>query len=151
MLACIGVFILIFAYILCAGINYFNLPANIFHELNRTWMFELFRFLPALGTFFLLFCTFCEKEILINRILVFAPLQYIGVISYEWFLFHYPPAQFLVHFLGQGDGSILVYSCKTLLPFVVTFAFSAFLYHFVSNPVMNWAKIISKNRMIGSV
>lgn len=140
LLACTGFSILLLSYLLCAGVDYFLPVYSIYYDPNRLWKSELFRVMPALGTFFLLFCIFLPKAHLLNRALMFPPLQYTGLISYEWFLFHVPPAEFLSHLLGQAQGSWLVYLSKTLLPFVVTFIFAALVYHLVSSPVMRWTK-----------
>jgi len=141
-LAWVGAIVLFISYCLCAGVNLFSPVHSPYSDPTRLWSFELFRFMPALGTFFLLFCIFSPQSSLINRVLMLKPLQYIGLISYEWFLFHYPPAQYLTYAFGQAGGSLSVYLSKTLLPFVVTFIFAAGIYHFVSSPIMSWAKKI---------
>ena len=142
LLTYIGVCILLISYFLCGIVNYLLSAENPYSYPNRLWVFEIFRLLPAMGTFFLLFCIFLPKNNLIIKILMYAPLRYVGLISYEWFLFHYPPAQYLAHLIGQSEGSLTLYLSKTLIPFIVTFVFAALLYHFVSNPVIMRAKKI---------
>lgn len=141
-IAYFGIFILVSSYLCSAGVNYFLPFESPYNDPDRIWKFELFRYLPAAGTFLSLFCIFMKENALISRLLMFAPLQFAGVISYEWFLFHYPPALYLSHVIGQTDGNMMLYLGRTLLPFVLTFIFSALLFHFVSNPIMNWAKKI---------
>ena len=139
-LCMIGIAVLILAFVASATHSFSQSIADFIQPKPSAIIFELFRCLPAVGTFFLLFCIFLPSSALVCRFLAFPPLQYMGLISYEWFLFHYPPVQFMGSIVGNADGSAFFYCAKTLFPFTIALAFSAGVYHFVSKPIMDWSK-----------
>lgn len=114
--------------------------------LDRTTMSEVFRYCPAIATFLLLFSIFLPPLHVLSRLLNFKPLCFIGIISYEWYLFHYPPAQYLQHILGNASGNVSVYLCRTALPFIVTLLFSALVYFKFSEPILAWTKRQMRSR-----
>lgn len=139
-LCMIGIAILMLAFVASATHSLSQSIADFTQPKPSPMIFELFRCLPAIGTFFLLFCIFLPSNFLVSRLLAFPPLQYMGLISYEWFLFHYPPVQFMGSIVGNADGNTFLYCAKTLFPFSIALAFSAMVYHFVSKPILDWSK-----------
>ena len=132
----LGALILIFTYLLYATLQYrFAIEGK-----PNILVFELFRYLPAIGTFCLLFCTLLPSHP-ISRALCWRPLVLTGIISYEWFLFHLPPLQYLHDLLGDSGGNIAVYFAKTILPVFGTYALAALIYFWFSAPILAWVKI----------
>jgi peptidoglycan/LPS O-acetylase OafA/YrhL len=140
LLCSIGVGLICLSYLICTGFEFLKFSSGMPNPNFSIMSFELFRYLPAFGTFFLLFCVFLPPDSRVCRFLAFSPLQYLGLISYEWFLFHQPPVRLMADILGNSGGSVSVYAAKTILPFFVSFAFAAALYHYVSKPILDWAK-----------
>jgi peptidoglycan/LPS O-acetylase OafA/YrhL len=102
------------------------------------WKFELFRGTACLSTFLLLFVTLAAPQHLLNRILSRGSLVLIGTVSYEWFLLHMPPTQFIHAYFGSAHGSISVYVTKTFLPALLTLALAIIFYRFYSFPILRW-------------
>lgn len=147
-LCALGIILLCLSYLGSAIYDFSKSPEQFARASPNLSAFEIFRYLPAFGTFFLLFCVFLPIGSLVDRVLGFPPLQYLGVISYEWFLFHYPPVQFLASVVGNAGGSGILYAARTLLPFFATLAFSAIVYHFVSKPILDWSKSRLRQRCL---
>jgi peptidoglycan/LPS O-acetylase OafA/YrhL len=104
------------------------------------WIFELFRALPALAAFLLLFVLYLPAQHWLPRALSFRPLTFIGLVSYEWFLFHQPPVKFLTEKLGNAQGSLWIYLGRTVLPMAATLALAAAIYFWFSAPILAWTK-----------
>lgn len=102
------------------------------------WKYELFRGTVCLSTFLLLFVTLAPPDYLLNRILSRGPLLLIGTVSYEWFLLHMPPNQFMYEYLGKARGSILLYAGKTFVPALLTLVLAVVVYRFFSYPILRW-------------
>jgi len=113
---------------------------------NRILYFETFRYLAALSTFLLLFLVFIPTPTALHRALGWPALAFVGLISYEWFLFHQPPIQFLEDLLQNSHGGLSVFLLRTVAPTVVTFAASAFVYFYISAPILSKIKTRLQNR-----
>jgi peptidoglycan/LPS O-acetylase OafA/YrhL len=100
------------------------------------WSVEVSHLFPALAAFLLLFFVF-DAQCWGSRILALAPLRFIGIVSYEWFLFHGPVVQLFYTHTGPSNGSIMVYATRTFLPLAITFGFSVLVYRFFSLPILN--------------
>lgn len=63
-------------------------------------------------------------------------LRLAGIVSYEWFLFHWPVVHWTRQTLGPASGSLLRYATIVLAPVLLTFIFSTLLYRYFSLPIM---------------
>jgi len=108
-------------------------------RIDYWYRFEVIRFLPAIATFLLLFSVFLPSSSTLCRTLTWAPLMLIGLVSYEWYLFHSLAGE-LHDYIGQASGHVSVYLANTLLPLVGTFLLSVFIYFGFSNPILAWTK-----------
>ena len=106
------------------------------HDMSMLWSIEGFRFLSAFSGFLLLFFVF-DGDALGSKCLGCQSLQFIGLVSYEWFLFHGPIVSWFHESAGRTEGSVLAYVWKTVLPLAVTFVFSALVYRYFSLPILN--------------
>jgi peptidoglycan/LPS O-acetylase OafA/YrhL len=100
------------------------------------WSEEAYHWLPGLSGFLLLFFIF-DSNCAGSRLLSSTWLRFTGLISYEWFLFHYPIILWFKQLFGSTHGNILSYLLKTAVPLVVTFAFSVAVYRWFSLPLLN--------------
>lgn len=65
-----------------------------------------------------------------NGLLTFAPLRYIGRISYSWYLWHWPPLVLMVGWIGHE-----ITVTQRLVVTAATFGLAALTYHFVEDPI----------------
>jgi peptidoglycan/LPS O-acetylase OafA/YrhL len=100
------------------------------------WSVEFNHFLPGLAGFFLLFFVF-DPSALGSRIIAAPWLRFIGIVSFEWFLFHWPFTNFFADWLGHTQGNAIFYLLKTVGPLALTFIFSVLVYRFFSLPILN--------------
>lgn len=112
-----------------------NLKIDIYHQVFF-WSSETFRFLSAFSGFLLLFFVF-DPMALGSKILGASGLQFIGIVSYEWFLFHGPLVNWARGFIAHPNGQLLPYVLQTLIPLAATFIFSALVYRYFSLPILN--------------
>lgn len=106
------------------------------NEHPKRWSIEFFHLLPAVATFFILFFVFHAGSFG-SRVLGHGGLRFIGIVSYEWFLFHQPVVALFHDEIGDTRGNIVLYAAKTILPLALTFGFSVIVYRFFSLPLMN--------------
>ena len=106
------------------------------HDESSLWSIETFRFLSAFSGFLLLFFVFNPAGGG-SKIVGCAGLQFIGIVSYEWFLFHTPIVAWFKESVGHTNGSVLAYAWRTIVPLVATFIFSALVYRYFSLPILN--------------
>lgn len=102
------------------------------------WSVEMFHFLPGLSCFLLMFFLF-DPGCAGSRLFGWAPLRFIGIVSYEWFLFHEPVMPIFKGFF-DGHGNIWLYLLRTLVPMVLTFVFSVAVYRYFSFPLLQWGR-----------
>ena len=57
-------------------------------------------------------------------------LKLIGIVSYEWFLFHQPVVYLFQDIFGQTRGNAIFYVFKTFLPLALTFGLSVVVYRY---------------------
>jgi len=100
------------------------------------WSVETFHLLPGASAFFLLFFTF-DARCIGTRILAHPWLRFVGIVSYEWFLFHEPVVYLFKDIFGHTRGSLIMYALKTILPLAMTFGVAVLVYRFFSLPLMN--------------
>ena len=97
---------------------------------------EAYHFLPGISVFLILFFAF-DPVCLGARFLAQPWLRFVGIVSYEWFLFHEPVVILVAETMGQTKGSAISYLIKTVLPLALTFIASVAIYRYFSLPLMN--------------
>jgi peptidoglycan/LPS O-acetylase OafA/YrhL len=103
------------------------------------WSFEAFHFLPSISTFLLLFFVF-DPGCLGVRLLAQPWLRFVGLVSYEWFLFHLPVVWLFRDIVGHSGGNPIWYLLRTVVPLGLTFIVSVLVYRHFSLPLMNWIR-----------
>lgn len=103
------------------------------------WSEEAFHFFPALSCFLLLFFLF-DADCLGSRLFAWSPLRFIGIVSYEWFLFHQAVVMYFQEALPRVHGNILLYLLRTVVPLLLTFVFSVAVYRYFSFPILQWGR-----------
>ena len=106
------------------------------HDESKLWSIETFRFLSAFSGFLLLFFVFNPAGGG-AKIVGSSGLQFIGIVSYEWFLFHGPMVGWFRDSVGMTHGSASAYAWRTIVPLVATFIFSVLVYRYFSLPILN--------------
>jgi peptidoglycan/LPS O-acetylase OafA/YrhL len=107
---------------------------GIFEHPTR-WSTEVFHLLPGLSVFLMLFFVF-DPDCLGSRLLSQSWLRFVGIVSYEWFLFHQPVVVLFHDIFGDTRGSIMMYVLKTIAPLGLTFVASVIVYRYFSLPLM---------------
>lgn len=152
-LAPLGVILMTACYLSYAFIQWRWAPPGGFHGLTSVPVFETYKYAPSLATFLLLFSIFLPDSHPISRCLNLKALSLSGVISYEWFLLHYPPVLMLGKLLGSPSGNIGIYLLRTVFPFFLCFAVSYLMWRCFSDPILRWSKSFlrarSANRKLG--
>lgn len=108
------------------------------------WSVETFHLMPSLSAFFLLFFVF-DPTCLATRILSHPALRFVGIVSYEWYLFHQPVIYLFQEIVGKTHGSLALYFLKTVVPLVLTFGFSVLVYHYFSLPILNRIRVVKNS------
>ncbi|MEO7933697.1 MAG: acyltransferase [Chthoniobacterales bacterium] len=111
--------------------NAYNIPAH-----PTRWSVETLHLMSGFSAFLLLFLVF-DPTCLATRILSHPALRFVGIVSYEWYLFHQPVVHLFQETIGQTHGSFTVYILKTVTPLALTFGFSVLVYHNFSLPLLN--------------
>jgi len=126
------------AVLLLSSICLWALWSNLFdiHFHPTRWSTEAFHFLSGASAFLLLFFVF-DPRCFGARVLSHPALRFVGIVSYEWFLFHQPVVDLFQDLFGQAGGSLTRYLCRTVLPLTLTFACSVVVYRYFSLPLMN--------------
>jgi peptidoglycan/LPS O-acetylase OafA/YrhL len=68
--------------------------------------------------------------------LSFSGLRWLGLISYEWYLFHQPPYFWMRNIFGSADGNFPKYLAFTMLPFCGSLILAAAVYWKFSLPIL---------------
>ena len=63
-------------------------------------------------------------------------LRWLGLISYEWYLFHQPPHVWFRHILGSAEGNVAKYLIITAGPFCASLLVAAMVYWMLSLPLL---------------
>jgi peptidoglycan/LPS O-acetylase OafA/YrhL len=116
----------------------FGLWGELFdlHSHPTRWSTEAYHLLPGAAVFLLLFFAF-DPGCFGARVLSHSALRFVGLVSYEWFLFHQPVVQYFAEWVGPTNGSVIRYAVKTALPLVLTFGFSGAVFFYFSRPLLN--------------
>ena len=108
------------------------------------WSTEVFHLLPGVSVFLMLFFVF-DPDCLGARLLANPILRFVGIVSYEWFLFHGPIVYLFKDAFGQTHGSLIMFALKTVLPLVLSFGISVLVYRYFSLPLINRIRGIRRN------
>jgi peptidoglycan/LPS O-acetylase OafA/YrhL len=100
------------------------------------WSVEAGHLLPAVASMLMLFFVF-DRGNWGSRFFSQGWLRFIGIVSYEWFLFHGPFVAWFHTHIEMGHGNILVYLCRNIAPLVLSFIFSVLVYRCFSLPILN--------------
>jgi len=100
------------------------------------WSTEVFHLLPSASAFLMLFFVF-DPKCVGSRFLAHPALRFVGIVSYEWFLFHQPVVYLFQDIFGHTRGNLIFYILKTILPLALTFGLSVVVYRYFSLPLMN--------------
>jgi peptidoglycan/LPS O-acetylase OafA/YrhL len=103
------------------------------------WSAEVYHLLPAMAAMLMLFFVF-DRQSLGARFFGSGWLRFLGIVSYEWFLFHLPVVQWFHDHTGPSHGSMFNYLWRTCLPLALTLGFSVFVYRWFSLPIINWTR-----------
>lgn len=101
--------------------------------------FELGILLAGGATFLLLFFLM-DTTTPGARLLSMPWLQYLGVVSYEWFLLHQPVIRACRKQANGAHGSLLVYFVIVVLPMVATLVAAVLINRFISLPIIEWGR-----------
>lgn len=104
--------------------------------LPARWSVEIAHLLPALAAMLMLFFIF-DRNNLGSRFFSLGWLRFIGIVSYEWFLFHGPFVRWFHEHIGPTQGNVLAYFARTMLPLILSFVFSVLIYRYFSLPILN--------------
>jgi peptidoglycan/LPS O-acetylase OafA/YrhL len=131
-----GVVLVCSAYLFSASTLYFQR----FDQLHLEGIFlELAYVLAEMGTFLLLFLCFAPACFL-GRVLGNRHFGFFGLVSYEWYLFHYPLRLFVRNFFPAAHGSVGIYLLSTAVPITVSLGLSALVYYWLSAPILDRIK-----------
>jgi peptidoglycan/LPS O-acetylase OafA/YrhL len=100
------------------------------------WSVEISHWLLGIAAFLLLFFIF-NPDCFVTRILSNHIFCFVGIVSYEWFLFHLPIVRFFQNYIGPSNGNAFSYLLKTIVPLLLTFGFSVLVYRWFSLPILN--------------
>lgn len=117
---------------------------------SQWYAHEVKQLLANVATFLLLFFIF-DGNALGCRWLSAPWLKYLGLISYEWFLFHQPVILLFRQLAGGADGSLVAFLVIALVPVLLTLGLSIAIYHYFSAPIIEWGrKRIASKQIRGS-
>jgi peptidoglycan/LPS O-acetylase OafA/YrhL len=105
----------------------------------RRWSVEAFHLLPSVSVFLLLFFLYIPGSWGF-RLFAFGPLRFIGLVSYEWFLFHQPLTVLAAELVPNAHGNVTLYLLRTMSPLLVSFVFSVLVYRYFSFPLLQWCR-----------
>lgn len=103
--------------------NFFSLVGIVLIFFSFFYLSENFPYpsfyslIPTLGTALLIL--FCQKDTLVQKILSYRILVFIGLISYSAYLFHYPIFSFIKYSYFTTDGFLYIF----LIPLILFIAF----------------------------
>jgi len=117
------------------------LDANYYLMVKRI-SFEIPLNLSGISAFFALFFIF-NSSALGTRFFSIPLIRYLGIISYEWFLFH---LVMLDHFrtwmggIAYSTQNMEHYLFVALVPMVFSLLFAMVIYHYFSAPIIRWGR-----------
>jgi peptidoglycan/LPS O-acetylase OafA/YrhL len=112
---------------------------NIVYKDSFVWkeMISMLFMLSGAG----LLCFIVDPNCFGSRLFSFPLLRFLGVISYEWYLFHQVIyIWFLKNFIGPANGSIYKYAGTIVLSLILGFVVSIVVYRFFSLPLLVYGR-----------
>lgn len=100
------------------------------------WSIEVGHFLPSVASLLMLFFVF-DSKCRAARWLSAKWLRLVGLVSFEWFLFHGPIVAWFHENTGPSHGSVWAYAWRTIVPLIITFVFSVAVYRWFSLPILH--------------
>lgn len=134
-LSVLGYMGLLLVVVTLLSLGYWSEHFSILAQPTR-WSVEIGHFLPGLAAMLTLFFVF-DPTCLGFRVLSIRWLRFIGLVSYEWFLFHGPVVSWFHENTGPSQGNIFAYAWRTVVPLAITFGFSVMFYRMISLPILN--------------
>jgi peptidoglycan/LPS O-acetylase OafA/YrhL len=103
------------------------------------WEIELNHLLPGVSAFLMLFFVF-NPACLGARLFSLPALRFLGIVSYEWFLFHQPALIQFREWMVSSHGNLIRYSMTVGTPLVFTLGLAILVYHNFSLPILRWGR-----------
>ena len=103
------------------------------------WEIELNHLLPGVSAFLMLFFVFdpaCRGA----RFFSSPGLRFLGIVSYEWFLFHQPAVVQFREWMVSSHGNLFRYLITVGTPLVCTLGLAILVYHNFSLPILRWGR-----------
>lgn len=126
---------------------------NVTTHIENQFVHEISRLAISMVGFLMLFSSNIPTNCGLSKIYGSRLLTYIGVISYEWFLFHlaviprvrYHFMKYLDRFhlanfktsIDQSDSNFILYLLTTIIGIAVSFVIAALIHRYFSTPIMN--------------
>ena len=126
-----GLLLAVYIFFWCVWSHEFDIRAH-----QTRWSLEINHLLPGLSGFFLLFFVF-DPDCLGAKILSVSWLRFVGLVSFEWFLFHWPVCNLFKEMIGHTQGSLGMFLLKTIFPLALTFGLAVMVYRWFSLPILN--------------
>jgi peptidoglycan/LPS O-acetylase OafA/YrhL len=128
------------ALLAIAGLLLIGVPLFMFNETMRFpgWI----AFFPVLGTVLVIAAGFANPAALPVRLISSKPMTFIGLVSYSWYLWHWPMIS-LARIAQYGDASLP----RDLLMATLSFGLAVATYHLIEKP----ARRIRETADLGSV
>jgi peptidoglycan/LPS O-acetylase OafA/YrhL len=98
--------------------------------------------LPVAGAALTILVGIAQPRIVVARILALPPLVAIGLVSYGWYLWHWPILSF-IRISRLGEASLLV---DVLGTGILAFVLACISYRFVERPVRQWQRTLGESQ-----
>lgn len=121
--------------ILLAGILGVTGAAALVPQIGASWTPDAAHY----GTMFASACLLCfvsKPDSASKWGLSFSCLRWLGLVSYEWYLFHQPLHLWMRHILGSAHGNLPKYLAITVVPFFGSLILAAAVYWIFSLPIL---------------
>jgi len=104
------------------------------------WVVSKIIYFTQLGAVGLMVLLVLDSQPRLSQILSVRPLRWLGIVSYEWYLFHQPIHHLYLHLVGAAEGSLLKWFLRIGVVFVSSLAIAAVTYLFFSKPILEWGR-----------
>ncbi len=104
-------------------------------SLHVLWTPDVVHYLTMLASARLL-CFIAKPAVAARWGLRMSPLRWLGLISYEWYLFHQAPHVWLRFLMGSADGNLPKYLTITMVPLFGSLILAALVYWTFSLPML---------------
>lgn len=129
----IGLFLLFAAMCLSSAVDHLHLNHPL---LSRESLSALVKISAGLMILFI-----ANPKHFSTRLLSFSLLRWIGIISYEWYLFHQPIFRWVKKaFGGSSDGNVILYLQIVGTSAIISLIIAALVYRYFSLPILRWGR-----------